>query len=70
MSVMIEDKPLTAEDAKNILGLLSEATIKFRDSGSATALGLSIQRIANGTDVVAPAVAESPRVEPGLEPAA
>ena len=51
-SVMIESKPLNADQAKSILDILSRVSVPAIQVGQFMALTLSIERIALGNDVV------------------
>ena len=51
-SILIESKPLTPEQAKVLLHILSQTQIQAGAAGDALSLRLSLERIASGYDVV------------------
>lgn len=52
--VMIESKPLTAQQAMALLHMVNETTVKGAAAADVIAIQLSLKRIAEGADVVSP----------------
>lgn len=53
MSLLIEDKPLSAQQAADIITVLGQVSIPASQAANFIALMQSLERLANGTDIVA-----------------
>lgn len=52
--IMIEAKPLTAQQAAALIHMVNETTVKGAAAGDVLEILLSLKRLADGTDEAAP----------------
>jgi len=58
MALLIQDEPLTAQGAAQVLQIMQTFRPAGTDAAAFVALCLSVDRIARGVDTVAPALTE------------